>query len=1368
METLDLQQLLVAVEQQRLQILGLDPDSPTVLADQAFEFDCSEWVLSTEARGSDRSHNSALGTRLRKDLQRLWDSPAFLPNGGALLFPSYEQYSNMMLFPLRSDAPENPLRRHQVENLIGDDKLIAKCVIAQRLGSQQQLSSVRAAGRAKGTKTKQSYRLFPMNLFAAAPLRLYPHFVSTVDVEEGPWRMRCADVRALDCLPPTRWRLCAPHSGEQLETAKSRKKHGELAAVLGSRAQTVPCDASVPLHYDLSPTALEDFDSKFSCGSSRSQDVFRSTVADLEDFASGCVSAADLLVSSAVASDNEQGACSASTGRGASVANQRPIGTSALGSSSRAAALQKEGHTDKKINVNRSKDSSRDQIRESASESTLHRADASKRDTIDEQWANYEVVRNAANEKNARYDLRDFNLPNVEQGDDKCCGMQSFLFRNFPVYAKQDHAYGLEGENCSSFVISASAQACRKKLKKSRTSEEARRPLDEKASQLGPENETSYTTETDSNVDDPFPTRHRIDMGLAGMLELQVPPFASRVNIPDFDEMQQMLGDHAFHEKEHPFAPGKGLPWLSPTVDQLAFKHRRANRINYLEQTLECELNRATNTVAEKFELVKEDADFLAPRTPWHVGHGGKAKSQSSRYDEPEGQRQQLEKALGMKVNCRNPRHRCPLQVRLELLDALTFFWSTSMLHNFFETGKRCYFSENRYPPVVHASRAPRSLCDFLVPEHIAAQQEETRQRRKQIYSRAMATAFVEDEFGQRPAATGPPEDAQNEGRLQAVGGSNDDAELSSGMERLPEIDFLTTGEEQYNAFVCTARHLILGGRRSREVEDERDSDFYESPFTADELLFPLSCRFFESHHLEANPRMTELKHDDFLAATDFAWTLVFPTSPGQLQHSELLDGDFRCKIVNQFPCGPCVRVLSRLCVQTDSVRLPPTPMTLSLTTEDEVKEFLHQSSRDKLVAALGIFAGARVSVRWYLQELDLCTTHNAERDSIRLPEDWQSAFSGLEYRNKKAVTENRTRDPLGERLRPVEEYVLPLAPLSPITAQPGRSPKERMMRVANARAEEAYRPRRAILLHKPPPVSYGNPDEPLLSKKRWPSRQALRAYLETLGVQYQPTAAPDNEIWVAPLEAPPPRSKHLPADGEGVLAFRIRSENPDEAQQKNFDNKREDSYQSEEEWTESSESDAEDIRRQTLLRKQQDPTTSSEGHTFGSADYKAIFGERPDRGRRVYKQHGDYFAFFQMRAAIHLDFHECGGWKPSASAAACKEPTSTGGTALGSLLGASKTTESKGPATLKSRSGSDHKATSASQRGQDDTAKNVRGADKERAAENQTAEDTGDAAKRRKVVVTASEGVAAWSNSLEKRFLLQEDIFDRTRTCKK
>eukprot|EP00392_Amoebophrya_sp_AT5.2_P010181 g10234.t1 len=174
-------------------------------------------VVIHSTKGPPRS--PIVSDRLALDLQQLWRSRHFLPQGGVLGFPSYSvlgsspRYTNRDLFPLPADRADLPLSESALRNLFGNDRRVA--IAVQKAG----------LGRREKTRKKVQPTIVPAALYyqqhlicscdldgkareklreaAALPGEQLPKHYRAGEAQRDV-RLRCADAILLNKFPPCR------------------------------------------------------------------------------------------------------------------------------------------------------------------------------------------------------------------------------------------------------------------------------------------------------------------------------------------------------------------------------------------------------------------------------------------------------------------------------------------------------------------------------------------------------------------------------------------------------------------------------------------------------------------------------------------------------------------------------------------------------------------------------------------------------------------------------------------------------------------------------------------------------------------------------------------------------------------------------------------------------------------------------------------------------------------------------------------------------------------------------------------------------------------------------------------------------------
>ncbi|CAD7959606.1 unnamed protein product [Amoebophrya sp. A120] len=423
----------------------------------------------------------------------------------------------------------------------------------------------------------------------------------------------------------------------------------------------------------------------------------------------------------------------------------------------------------------------------------------------------------------------------------------------------------------------------------------------------------------------------------------------------------------------------------------------------------------------------------------------------------------------------RNPRYRCPFVVRAELVDALTFNWR----------GEKGYGLVKSQPTDVDLAGIPDylRLREFLGDKRVLCDLRATAENLEKLEK----------------------EVCRHDDYQYTV--DKADYAMFSQLMGTPAVD--VPSDEQHPC-LSPCRHHYSRRRRKRKSS-----------------LLRRNC--LTTHNRGRSDLVDLFSRAGFLPANRFIWKLVFPVTEHKREERNIM----RIAAASSGSCASAQHayrgVLEALCGAKCTQETKDTIAEVRFSSVAEARDFLAGgNSKDIILVKTALDAGASVSLRWYLTELDY------------YPRDQDLFF--------------------------IQDHVLPLSEINKLytsvtssSSEPAKNyPTPHELSVAYA--EEAFRPRRALELRKGAvkalfresalqvAAEYEKkvtiekeaadakaqktgasakrkttedyrPLEPItMDAQRCASREELRKWLLTnVGAQYEPRRR--EEIWIAPLQ---------------------------------------------------------------------------------------------------------------------------------------------------------------------------------------------------------------------------------------------------------
>ncbi|CAD7948908.1 unnamed protein product [Amoebophrya sp. A120] len=1151
--------------------------------DAIYDFDGTHWRLTFD----NDDDQTCQAQRLRAELQKLWDNQKFMSGGGSVVFPSYERYCNLDIFPLRSDGPDQPLKPHQAQRLRQCDKLIAESVAQQQLGfipedkpdgnsephtngpvdcgtvstnkkaallqpqdrpaiAKQSLEKEREttlleAGRQSVHPAAVHYRprIFPTVEF---PGFEKTQFEFSLDADS----MRGGDFEALDRLPPARWRtqlqLSRKPKADSFHPPPEASSSRALALVCGSRLQMVEDALALPLFDSEGPDGfLTDADDG---------NADRAALAHLQQFMDSCKDYGDTL--------------SAGKNSLSQLDQQKAYG------------FQKDFSVAKAISPT-SISNKRAGLGGSCDFSSLPCGPESR--TVAGVVSSFRSSEGS--------DGRSLNRHLVYTNFDLDTDEEKGVHENPLVMSLPFRSYNYEMEQRSTFVTLL---------------EHNKRKKGSVAALAKAESKQQRWL--------------KIPLGQLGVIELIVPPACQRVNIPDFRQIDEAVWNaEAWQQAEEAEKVHKAR-MKHPNADRFEDGRQRDQRLRDIKQErdtkrsqtdgcLEDEFNAMSTTVADKQQLIAESVDFLLPRS-WD----GALRVQKRRWLEDRNARdwtatrgEMLKTVLRGKLEPRNPRHRCPLQCRLEILDALTVYWvncsgeSIRYGYEFKEMGKIVRKMQHLFPFPLAAT-----VSDF------------------ERYHKLDAAGEVKNAEHNKASPCplcylAPPE--MNEISIS----SSTSNKVSSWQSE--------NRRKMYNALLQTLRYLIVGRERAASLFSDEPRERVDVE-KGNPLFCPAGASGMNPWRCEETFWVAQWKRDEVLSAVDFHWQLVFPLRHGyrfadlqllgHAEQAELLATSVASRSGTPRPEPPfSIPVLSAASAASLFAAGTSRPSGSGISVGASRDEELHTAFLAQWLCAIAIRCGApRVSVHWYLEELDLVATTSSIFDPAYAP-----------------PLQDAAADPslAKEFFKDVSEYIL--SPVDPalVLPQRGRTPKDRLIKAASLHAERAFRPRRTIHLNRLPPRQ----DHVCPPGQIFSDRAALKAHLAAeFGSQYE---AAEDDVWVTPLLPHP--------DSFGLLRMLTGRETADDLYWFPIAAGSSDPSSGTQQQSKSSSATEGDAAEREPGEQEAvtiDKGESTRNHVCEKENFDAIF-EISDA--KTEERREECVALFRLCAAIHLDLRHTGGWKP-------------------------------------------------------------------------------------------------------------------------
>ncbi|CAD7948904.1 unnamed protein product [Amoebophrya sp. A120] len=1190
-----------------------------ILIDETFEFDIQPWDFFSDVnsyqRGFRRNKKSLQQQRLEVVLRQLWSSPTFLPDGGVLGLPSYRIYSNRELFPLRTDSPSSPLPVHA--RTLGRDKVFVRALRQSGIG--QRLTQPACPQSAEGSNCQLGDASKPL-LSAWAEtfkkLDIYYHIHTAPTACQGfgniP-RARTHEIISLDRLPPCRFRT---RQDVDVDVADSVAIALLTASTMvQTRGQNVPdifckypdlelvesecSDDAAGENSNCSgmPPADENAERKGAVvpevdeANDRGHGLVEQVISTGGRNQDGSTASPDGDVNMKVASQQEQG----------QVHDDATVTDS--DSSSHVFRLEAHNSLRKKLQVAAEHIIAEpDRILECAA-GVLNKSPWSScaPHLLDLGAISHVEESRHQREKTSRED----STRKVGQEDSSLYHVTHLISVQDPEDFDDSHNRApLAGIDCE-FICHGPPvrdQQCRFRL----AVQDVRNQVGRRAG-LSPIARQALLHKGGPNTG--YHDAHSLDLGHCGMFKVRVPPAAERVLIPENmnqlqdggERGQQDVGNEetqtvARYLLEAGICPSQ-LHDHARFLDNIhiSIGNRGAILVHVDEQNssiLGDEVNHADTAAAG------QGGPFLVPNieelTP-EKEHSASLMVESCLKNS--------KRVHSINSDPRRIRHRCPYQVRLELLDTMTRLW-------------RHFDDWHRIIQIWEPIGSDQIACTFIPPASASEQVglRKTRGLKALTYEQRQFNAMLRGLrlllFGSGPLR----EDGHVDGR-----------------DSLGQVYFPSQSDE-----------VPLG------------PGAHFPPVKVDGIYSFCSSDAWESH----------LRKSDLLAAIRFDWELVFPANAFMTEHDPYLalaqedpsrpvHGPEYFEQLSKFYAdllssthdaingkgGPAeihpvekrepslADTLRHAAVTgTSATSHSSGPLELVLTRDNITQILSGCPLPDRMLAAITLRgAKMRVVLRWYLEEVN------------EHPKSYERCQQ-LSFRANKFYR--------------VKQFALPLAPIAPITLPPDsftgveeghlqvgsfannhstpddsvvdptssqkqRRNKQLLMEASSQYAVEAFKPRRAIVLRKPLP-------EKLPS---FASRDALGKWLlSEMGDQYLPAEEGDH-VWVAPL---PLSGEMKAADGtfaKDLLYFPIGETTPDA----------------------------------TIARKSGkavDSTSScEEGETFeddgviGDTDGKQSLATPavttdPDVTTddcNIAKK----YAVFRLSAAYHLDFSSFSGWRP-------------------------------------------------------------------------------------------------------------------------